>query len=159
MNNTENFDIKYKDFKSKVKLKYNIDNVYNEYLNIYESLKKGENIHVYRVISLDNLHDLNTNNIGKHWTFNEFFDNDYHASSINMDKELRYYITLKAFINIVNVDESETVNNNLLFPLEYEITLKDNQNINIDYIEVYDSELDELKEYETLDGLLSNIYN
>ncbi len=85
-----------------------------------------EELFLYRVLYLDDVNDINYDELGSHYSQDrtDLINNHYDRGSIYGDMgEHAYLITVK--VPKSEVDVMETLNNNILYPHEKEITLKD----------------------------------
>ena len=84
-----------------------------------------EILFLYRVLYLDDVNDINYDELGSHYSQDrtDLINNHYDRGSIYGDMgEHAYLITVK--VPKSEVDVMETLNNNILYPHEKEITLK-----------------------------------
>jgi hypothetical protein len=84
-----------------------------------------EELFLYRVLYLDDVNDINYDELGSHYSQDrtDLINNHYDRGSIYGDMgEHTYLITVK--VPKSEVDVMETLNNNILYPHEKEITLK-----------------------------------
>ena len=101
----------------------------NTLINHYDNLQNK--LTLYRIIYLNDPNDLNKNNIGKHYSENkqDLINNHYDRGSLygNQQGEYAYLITIET--NKTNIDIEKSIENNILYPHEQEITLlNDNPN-------------------------------
>ena len=85
-----------------------------------------EELFLYRVLYLDDENKINYDELGSHYSQDrtDLINNHYNRGSIYSDMgEHAYLITVK--VPKSEVDVMETLNNNILYPHEKEITLKD----------------------------------
>jgi len=85
-----------------------------------------EELFLYRVLYLNEVNDINYEELGSHYSQDrtDLINNHYDRGSIYGDMgEHAYLITVK--VPKSEVDVMETLNNNILYPHEKEITLKD----------------------------------
>jgi len=85
-----------------------------------------EELFLYRVLYIDDVNDINYDELGSHYSQDrtDLINNHYDRGSIYGDMgEHAYLITVK--VPKSEVDVMETLNNNILYPHEKEITLKD----------------------------------
>ena len=85
-----------------------------------------EELFLYRVLYLDDVNDINYDELGSHYSQDrtDLINNHYDRGSIYGDMgEHAYLITVK--VPKSEVDVMDTLNNNILYPHEKEITLKD----------------------------------
>lgn len=86
-----------------------------------------EELFLYRVLYLDDVNDINYDELGSHYSQDrtDLINNHYDRGSIygHGQGEDAYLITVK--VPKSEVDVMETLNNNILYPHEKEITLKD----------------------------------
>ena len=85
-----------------------------------------EELFLYRVLYLDDENQINYDELGSHYSQDrtDLINNHYNRGSIYGDMaEHAYLITVK--VPKSEVDVMETLNNNILYPHEKEITLKD----------------------------------
>ena len=85
-----------------------------------------EELFLYRVLYLDDVNDINYDELGSHYSQDrtDLINNHHNRGSIYGDMgEYPYLITVK--VPKSEVDVMETLNNNILYPHEKEITLKD----------------------------------
>ena len=85
-----------------------------------------EELFLYRVLYLDDINDINYDELGSHYSQDrtDLINNHYDRGSIYGDMgEHAYLITVK--VPKSEVDVMDTLNNNILYPHEKEITLKD----------------------------------
>jgi len=89
--------------------------------NYYDKLP--DNVILHRVVFLDDIKDLDENALGQHWIEDEI-DNDLikRLKEINDINTNPYFIV--AEFKKTDIDFFETLNNNMNFPNEEEITLK-----------------------------------
>lgn len=82
---------------------------------------------LYRIICLDSKEELNTVKVGSHYSLNKknLTTNHYRRGSIAGDCRGEKVFLLTVSINKSMIDVMETLSNNILFPHEEEITLKD----------------------------------
>ena len=87
-----------------------------------------EELFLYRVLYLDDENQINYDELGSHYSQDrtDLINNHYNRGSIygHRQGEDAYLITVK--VPKSEVDVMETLNNNILYPHEKEITLKDN---------------------------------
>ncbi len=86
-----------------------------------------EELFLYRVLYLDDVNDINYDELGSHYSQDrtDLINNHHDRGSIygHGQGEYAYLITVK--VPKSEVDVMETLNNNILYPHEKEITLKD----------------------------------
>ena len=85
-----------------------------------------EELFLYRVLYLDDENQINYDELGSHYSQDrtDLINNHYNRGTIYGDMgEHAYLITVK--VPKSEVDVMETLNNNILYPHEKEITLKD----------------------------------
>ena len=86
-----------------------------------------EELFLYRVLYLDDVNDINYDELGSHYSQDrtDLINNHHNRGSIygHGQGEYAYLITVK--VPKSEVDVMETLNNNILYPHEKEITLKD----------------------------------
>ena len=105
----------------------------SEYMNFYYKYR-SKRIPCKRVISVDNLEDINWDKIGKYWSF----DNEHGTDFSNPNKQ--YRVEFFANVNSSSVDWLNSLDNYVFFgDAENEIKIKSGEHINIDYMEVRES--------------------
>lgn len=109
---------------------YQADNAKTTLLNLQNILSNKNNIKLYRVLSINDIQDINIDDIGKHYTLS--LDNLDEVTlfdiGIDITKKL-YYVEI--ITSIDNIDIDETITANINYPFEQEIYLKDSSNIKI----------------------------
>lgn len=83
---------------------------------------------LYRVIFIDNEKDFKLNNLGKHWTIevDNIFDDEW-IENIRETNDLKGNPwIIRAKFKFEDINQENTLKNNILYPHEEEITLKDN---------------------------------
>jgi len=83
--------------------------------------KLPETVKLYRVIAVDNKDDINTNELGSHYSTSKRDLLDSHTYVTGSGDEY-YIISVKAPKKLI--DTKETIFNRILYPNEQEITLK-----------------------------------
>ena len=111
LNALKTMDFSEKDAKNE--LQYHLNRVKN----------LPETIKAYRILSVNDKKDINTTKIGSHFALNRLDLIKNHSFSTGSGEKY-YIITANIPKNEVNVQE--TIHNNILYPQENEITVKNN---------------------------------
>jgi hypothetical protein len=101
----------------------------------YQSL--NDKVVLYRVIGSKSVNDINVKELGHHFTLYDWiFDGDFLLSIgyENWDDELEPYL-IKIETDTLNIEPLQTMIQNLSFPNEHEIYLKEDEKIKILSIE------------------------
>ena len=109
---------------------YQFDNSKNALLNLQKVLKTNTNLKLYRVLSVANINDINTNELGNHYTLSLDNLDDVTLFDIGINKDDKLY-SVEIISPINNIDVEETVDANINYPFEQEIFLKSYNNIKI----------------------------
>lgn len=121
---------------------------YEEYLdNLVKSindLKKEKEIILYRVIWANNIEDIRTKNLGLHYckTLESYHEDMLEALYETNDFDDTYDFIedlwyMKVKVPTKDINYNETLLNNLKFPYEEEVTLLQDDNVKVIYIDKY----------------------
>ncbi len=101
---------------------FNEDSAIDELNNIIYSLKQLPNeIILYRIIVADSKSDIDLNEIGSHYSMDKYSLIDSHSYLTGYGDN---YFLIKVKAPKKLIDKNETILNNILYPNEKEITLK-----------------------------------
>ena len=101
---------------------YNQEDAENELNNLISWFKSLPNtLELYRIIYVDSEKDINVKQLGSHYSVNkdELLSSHTYSSGYG---DLKYLITVSASKSLVDVQD--TLSNNILYPNELEVTLK-----------------------------------
>lgn len=94
-----------------------------------------QRVKIYRLIFVDDQSMINTNRIGSHFSYNKSNLINSHYESLNQSTYGEYGFLISAFVKKDSIDIFETLRNNILFPNETEITVK-NKGKNVEIISI-----------------------
>lgn len=86
--------------------------------------KLPQRVKIYRLIFVDDQSMINTNRVGSHFSYNKKNLIDSHYETLNQTTYGEYGFLITAFVDKEDIDTFETLKNNILFPNEMEITVK-----------------------------------
>lgn len=89
----------------------------NDLIKYYNNLP--DTIKLYRILQVNNEEDINTNQLGYHYSPNK---NDLLKSHLYSKNSNYYLVTVNAPKELIDINNS--ISNNILYPNEQEITLK-----------------------------------
>lgn len=89
----------------------------NDLIKYYNNLP--DTIKLYRILQVNNEKDINTNQLGYHYSPNK---NDLLKSHLYSKNSNYYLVTVNAPKELIDINNS--ISNNILYPNEQEITLK-----------------------------------
>ena len=118
-------DLKTMDFSEK-DAKNELENHINRVKNLPETIK------AYRIVSVNDKKDINMSKIGSHFAVNRSDLVKNHSFCTGCGEN--YYI-ITANIPKKEVDQQETIHNNILYPNENEITVK-NRGKNVEIVSI-----------------------
>jgi hypothetical protein len=96
--------------------------VLNNLISWYNKLP--QRVKIYRLIFVDDQSMINTNRIGSHFSYNKKNLIDSHYETLNQATYGEHGFLITAFVDKEDIDTFETLKNNILFPNEMEITVK-----------------------------------
>jgi len=105
-----------------------------DYFFNYEIPRFGEYIKLIRVLGANSKEDIDTDILGIHYLpeYNkEYIYDESWYDKIGLDWEENNVYLVEVKTNVENVDWKETINNRLSYPREYEITLFNENILNI----------------------------
>jgi len=109
------------------------EDIKSELKNLKSHLEKlPEEIKLYRIISVDNKEDINTKFLGSHYSHSKKDLMSSHSFTTGYG-EKKFLITVTAKKN--QIDLFSTLENNILYPNEQEITLK-NKGKGVDIVSI-----------------------
>jgi len=118
---------------------YDRDEAIEDFEDKVESWKNfSDPVTLYRVIGVEDEKAIRTDDLGEHWTQYEWNLGGDMLLSIGYelwDEDIIPYV-IKAEVSLDQIDIKQTIIQNLSFPNEHEINLK-NKGKNIKFIEVY----------------------
>ena len=109
---------------------YQFDNAKNALLYLQKILKTNNSLKLYRVLSVESVNDINTNELGNHYTLSLDNLDDVTLFDIGINKNNKLY-SVEIISPIDNIDFKETIEANVNYPFEQEIFLKSNYNVKI----------------------------
>lgn len=104
----------------------NYEMAHDGLMNILDGLKKLPNIiTLYRIVFIESLDDLNTQELGSHYVLDkDDLESSHYSSPHDGANGNPFMISVKAQKNMI--DFNTTITNNIQYPHETEITLKNN---------------------------------
>lgn len=124
---------------------YNHEDAENELNNHIEWIKSlPSTIKLYRIIYVDSPNEINVKMPGSHYSIDkdELIENHTYSTGYG---ELKYLITVNAKKSLINVQD--TISNNILYPNEKEITLK-NKGKGVEVVSIEQLSTDSILESE-----------
>jgi prenyltransferase beta subunit len=109
---------------------YQFNNAKNALLYLQKFLKTNNILKLYRVLSVENINDINTNKLGNHYTLSLSNLDDVTLFDIGINKNNKLY-SVEIISPIDNIDFQETIEANVNYPFEQEVFLKSNDNVKI----------------------------
>lgn len=92
----------------------------------YKSM--GNTINLYRVIFVEDKGDIDSDNLGEHWTHKEVIDTDWLRKIKETNDTPDYFKTyvIEGHFKMSDINWDYTLHTNMQFPNEEEITVKEN---------------------------------
>jgi len=89
---------------------------------------------VYRYLAVDNKEDINSENLGKHFTYDKNVYGDVFKYDVGLTGTGTIYL-VEVLLPVNKIDVDKTIRANLNYPHECEITASDDRNLHITKIE------------------------
>ena len=109
---------------------YQFDTAKTALLNLQDVLKNNNTLTLYRVLSVNDVSDINTSNLGNHYTLSLDNLDDVTLYDIGIDETKKLY-SVKVTSLIDNINLQETINAHVNYPFEQEVFLDNSDNIKI----------------------------
>ena len=104
-----------------------IEEIIYDYVYLYNSVISKDEIEIYRLIRLNSIEELELDNIGEYWSFNEKGVGDYGSGRREFKGEKKYVFT--GIINPDDIDWESGFYSFIYYPNQYECNLKNNVSV------------------------------
>jgi hypothetical protein len=106
-----------------------IEELIYEYVSKFNDVKKEDEIQIYRLIRLDNIKQLELNDIGEYWSFEESGVGDYGSGRRDFKGDKMFVLT--GLVNPKDIDWEHGFYSFLFYPDQHECALLSGANVKI----------------------------